>query len=53
MNHGLNYDPVPNSADIPPLNFMNMQQQIAPLDMGYLDNLNPNEQVLQSDIDTW
>lgn len=30
-----------------------MQQQVVPPDMGYLDNLNMNEQIMQSDLDAW
>ena len=47
-NQGMNCD-----VEIPPLEFKDMQQQVGPPDMGYLDNLNMNEQIMQSDIDTW
>ncbi len=47
-NQGMNYD-----LDIPPLDFKDIQQQAVPPDMGYLDNLNMNEQIMQSDLDTW
>lgn len=47
-NQGMNCD-----LDIPPLEFKDMQQQGVPPDMGYLDNLNMNEQIMQSDLDAW
>lgn len=60
-NQGMNSDPIPSSVDIPSSNFLDMQQQPQQVptqqgalpDMGYLDDLNIDEQILQSDIDTW
>jgi len=47
-NQGMNYD-----LDILPLDCKDIQQQAVPPDMGYLDNLNMNEQIMQPDLDTW
>lgn len=60
-SQGMAFDPLPNSADISSLDFMDMQQppqQVLPQavtqpDMGYLDNLDIDEQILRSDIDAW
>lgn len=61
VNQGMNSDPIPSNVDMPSLNFVDMQQppQQVPTqegalpDMGYLDDWNIDEQILQSDIDTW
>jgi len=47
-NQGMNYD-----LDILPLDCKDIQQQAVPPDLGYLDNLNMNEQIMQPDLDTW
>ena len=61
LNPGTMWDPIPTNVDFQPLNIMDMQQppqqgppqQVTSADMAYLDNLEIDQQTLQSDNDTW
>lgn len=61
LNPGTMWDPIPTNVDFQSLNFMDMQQTpqqgppqpLALPDMAYLDNLDVDQQTLQSDSETW
>lgn len=61
LNLGMIWDPIPSNVDFQSVNFMDMQQPpqqvppqpVASPDMAYLDNLDIDQQTLQSDNDTW
>lgn len=61
LNPGMIWDPIPSNVDFQSLNFMDMQrppqqvpsQPVTSPDMTYFDNLDIDQQTLQSDNDTW
>lgn len=53
-NQGVGCDPmIPSGLDIPNMDFMDPQQQLAQPDMSFLDSMNMDEHMLQSEFDAW
>ncbi|KAI4237701.1 MAG: hypothetical protein LQ352_007922 [Teloschistes flavicans] len=53
-NQGVSFDPIISSGlDMPNMEFMDAQQQLPQHELGFFDNLNMDDQMLQSEFDSW